>query len=167
MVLTFSGGFYLTIAYGKPSTPPEVTGTCLEGDGTRGATPKGGASNTAFARAIASTGLEKKLQELYPKLNRRESGSGSDGGNNPGYELGLAIVFSGPVTVTSMKHHVEYAQGMMDYVFDWAPGGGFPVDNPPLANAMKVVPYTYDIALTRSNRWRQPADYGTDKYYFP
>ena len=138
------------LAYAKDDYEPEDSQDCFgwyDPEGKRaggkskaGSTPQ--SRHSAISKAIDATGLVKKL--LAQRPNARLAPRREHGINATEYSLGVAVMFSGTVTVTSMEHHVEYNQGMLEYVTSFV---GTPEAEPP-KKGIVVKPYTYDIVLT-------------------
>ena len=155
MILSFQGGVFAMIAYAKAGAqPPQYD---VDDPDWQGCFPTGTiVDNTrkagALEKAVRSTGL---LQKLQARAAQRAASSKAAarakrepaGEVGPSWEEGLAVVVTGPVTVTSLKHRVEYDSGMLQYVPSWI---GVPlVEGEPGRTAMVVTPYTYDISLSK------------------
>jgi hypothetical protein len=93
------------------------------------------------------------------KSNKRQNGGTPPAADPTMYYEGFAIMFSGPVTVTSLDKHVEYDHGMMDYVAVFSAEESSKTDTPD-TSACFVTPNTYDIMLAAD----KSASYGGDSY---
>jgi hypothetical protein len=85
------------------------------------------------------------------------------------YYNGIAFMFSGAVTVTSLDKHVEYSHGLMEYVpFFVAIGDGFgltvPIVGKPSATALVVKPNTYNIQLVAGPKGKGYGSKGAEEY---
>jgi hypothetical protein len=88
-----------------------------------------------------------------------------DSADDKKYWEGVAVMFSGAVTVTSMDKQIDYTRGMMEYV-PWFVGEE--TDVKPAAATLVVTPNQYDILLVNDGKGSSyDEDYPKDDYKGP
>jgi len=172
MVLSFQGGVYAMNAYskGQPALPDfDVLDRDWRGcfEVTDLNTTAGNSRSSVLSRALARTNLVQEVKAAIA-ASRLEAGQyryhDDDDSSSSGHVWynGVAIMFSGPVSVISMERNVEYSHGMLEYVPAWLSLGVSAAE--PGATALVVNPYQYDIVLAKDSV--DDYSYGSrDKYY--
>jgi len=177
MVLSFQGGVYAMNAYSKGQ--PTLPDFDIEADDWRGCfevtdlnstvlgNGRSSLRSSVLSRAIARTNLVQEVKAAIA-ASRLEAGQyryhDDDDSSSSGYIWynGVAVMFSGPVSVISMERNVEYSHGMLEYVPAWLSLGVSAAE--PGATALVVNPYQYDIVLAKDSV--DDYSYGSrDKYY--
>jgi len=163
MVLSFQGGVYLMPAYAKGTPVPPtydiadpIWAGCFSLNEFNLTGPGAERKAGSLRRALAKTNILEQLASTS-SASRNEAGPAStqyggygqysEGEDPTGWTTGVAVMFTGPVTVISMGRNVEYSHGMLEYVPSWFPVGN--ASHAPGATALVVSPYQYDIVLSK------------------
>lgn len=143
LALSFQGGLYSMVAYASQGyLLRPACNTTTAGQRSR----LSSAAEKAFGASLRS-----KLEALHHAAVARSASAKhrhhAASNTTITWEVGVATMMSGAITLTSLETRLEYSRGFLDYVVDWSKPTPLETGAAPSKTALVVKPFTYDIVL--------------------